>query len=97
MLLNKKKAKQLTFRVFFAGQILFFGINYFFGSRGLQVLRALKHQNEQLQQNVSSATKDIAKLEEELTIWQQDPFYIEKIAREQLQLAKPGEEIYIIS
>jgi hypothetical protein len=39
---------------------------------------------------------EIEQLEQEIYAWQTDDFYKEKVAREQLQMARKGDELFYI-
>jgi len=95
MLINKK-TKQLTLRVFFTCQIIAFAINYVAGSRGLQYIWTIADANKTLRQNIAQEKREVQELDAKIAAWKSDPFYHEKMAREELQLAKKGEEIYIL-
>jgi cell division protein FtsB len=49
-----------------------------------------------VEQDILVLKKEVQDLQEELVAWQTDPFYKEKVAREQLQMARPGEELFYI-
>lgn len=56
----------------------------------------LKREEQKLKASINEALQEREQLEKELSRLN-DKSYIEKIAREQLRLVKPGEYIYIIS
>ncbi|KYO66092.1 FtsB family cell division protein [Thermovenabulum gondwanense] len=56
----------------------------------------LKREEQKLKESINEALQEREQLEKELSRLN-DKSYIEKIAREQLRLVKPGEYIYIIS
>ena len=68
-----------------------------FGQQGLLKLVEIKRQAARLEREVAQARTEHARLREELrALGEDDSLYlIEQIAREQLQLAKPGERVYI--
>lgn len=89
--------KQYVARVFFTAEIFIFAGIYFFGAQGLHAVWQLQHENSKAQQTVSVLQEEVTHLEHELHAWQHHPFYKEKLAREQLQMARPGEQIYYLS
>ena len=83
-------------RIFFIVEIVIFVGIYFFSAQGLRVLQGMEKENEQVYQKITYLEKEIAVLEEEITEWERSSFYKEKIAREQLQMAKQGDEVYFL-
>ncbi|HVZ79622.1 MAG TPA: septum formation initiator family protein [bacterium] len=75
-----------------AGIYLFIG-----GNRGLWNLYKLHEDKAQLQKEVGQLKADIMRGHAEYQAYQNDPSVIEKQAREELNLAKPGEIIYRFS
>jgi cell division protein FtsB len=75
---------------------LFFGI-YWWGTDGLIKLHQSQKENSQLATDVVLLNAEIDKLEKEIVAYQQDPFFREKQAREQLQMARKNEEIFLIA
>ena len=92
--MNEKKKRLL--RIFFAGEIVLFIILYCVGPRGVYSLHHIKKENRDLANEVATLQQEIAQLDEQIRTVQSDPFYKEKIAREQLQMARKGETIYLI-
>lgn len=92
-----KKIKKIVMRSFFAFEIILFIFFYFFGAYGLQAMVQLKRENSYLLQEIVSLGQEITHLEQEINAWITDPFYKEKVAREQLQMARSGDQIYYLS
>jgi cell division protein FtsB len=90
-------SKQYLLRGFFAVEIVIFSGIYFFGAQGLHNVWRMQHENSNVQHTLTALQGEVAHLEQELYAWQHHPFYKEKLAREQLQMARPGEQIYYIS
>ncbi len=78
-------------------EVIIFGVVYLFGSHGMQQLSLMAQANADLQQEVTILKQHLEQLELQLKAWTQDNFYLEKKAREQLHMARPGEQIYHIS
>ena len=74
--------------------VLFAGV-YLFGNRGMHALIALKKENDILEQEIVKTEREIALLRQEIDEWNLYPYYKEKIAREQLQMARKDEIIYL--
>ena len=64
---------------------------------GLTSLQNKKVENKKLAESVERLTEEIKKLEDETQKWESNPFYREKVAREQLQMARPTDEVYYVS
>lgn len=75
-----------------AGVYLFIG-----GNRGLWNLYKLHQEKVQLQKEVGQLQSEISRGQAEYQAYQSDPQVIEKQAREELNLVKPGEIIYRFS
>lgn len=69
---------------------------YFFGTQGLPVLLHLKHENILIEQEIEQLKNTIEKLENNIKEWQDYSFYKEKVAREQLQMARAEDYIYYL-
>lgn len=91
------KVKQLLLRVFFGAELLVFAGIYMFGPHGVKCLWHMKQENKQLEVEVAVLGTEIAVLEQKIVQWNTNPFYKEKFAREQLQMAKKDELIYYFS
>jgi len=68
----------------------------FFSDRGLISLWELKKEKADIQQEINSLRKEIASLKRESEKLEFDQGYIEKIAREKLKMAEPGEKVFKI-
>ena len=68
----------------------------FFSDRGLISLWNLKKEKADIQQEINLLRKEIASLKRESEKLEFDQAYIEKIAREKLKMAKPGEKVFKI-
>ena len=88
--------KKLFLRVFFLGQVIFFLLNFLFGSGGLLSLNGFKRENMVILSKITAFQEEINKLNKHLQCWKSDSFLKEKMAREELQMARPGDEIYIL-
>jgi len=61
------------------------------GKKGYLALRTIKQQNEDLSRKINQLKKENSQALEEIRLLKSDPAAIEKIAREELGLIKPGE------
>lgn len=88
--------KSYISRIFLLGEIVVFYLMYFWGVDGLPKLYKIQEENRQLEQEIVLLNKEISELNNETLIWNRDPFYKEKVAREQLQMARESDEIFFI-
>ena len=65
-----------------------------FGDRGFLAMRRAQKEVEQLQQEIQQLNEENARLAEQVKALKTDPRIIERIAREEMGLAKPGELIF---
>lgn len=73
-----------------------FGHMYFFGKNGIAALQTQKKVVVGLKHTIVQLDNEVIRLEKEIYAWQTDDFYKEKIAREQLQMARKGDELFYI-
>lgn len=89
-----KKVKQTVLQSFFVLELFTIGFFYLFGTQGLPVVYRFRQENQQLQEEIVQMRVEVAALEKELNDWHHYPYYKEKIARQQLQMARADEQIY---
>ena len=70
--------------------LLLFG-HGLFGKKGYMAVRRMRQQNQELNQKIEQLNKENSQTMEEIKALKSDPKAIEKIAREELGLVKPGE------
>lgn len=88
--------KRIFMKVLLLLEMAAFGHIYFFGTNGIKVLQNQKRGVAELQKNIVSLNGEVVQLEKEIYAWQTNDFYKEKIAREQLQMARKGDELFYI-
>jgi len=88
--------KRTLLRIFFGMEILLFGWFYYSGARGVLAVHALKQENDLIIARIQEAEKEVLLLDHQIVAWHKDPFFAEKIAREELHMAHVGDEIYLI-
>lgn len=71
-------------------------VHEIFGEHGYLALRRERQQYETLQQQIQQLQDENQKLEKQIKDLKTDPHTIEKLAREQMKLARPGETIYTL-
>jgi cell division protein FtsB len=71
-------------------------VHEIFGAHGYLALRRQKQQYQALQQQIQELKEQNQKLEKQIQGLKSDPHAIEKLARDQMHLARPGEIIYTL-
>ncbi|MBI4166529.1 MAG: septum formation initiator family protein [Acidobacteria bacterium] len=71
-------------------------IHEIFGNRGYFALRRRRQELQSLEQQVQKLKQENQQLELDIKALKSDPKAIERLAREQMKLAKPGEIIYVL-
>jgi cell division protein FtsB len=71
-------------------------VHEIFGAHGYLALRRQKQQYQALQQQIRDLKEQNQMLEKQIEGLKSDPHAIEKLAREQMRLARPGELIYTL-
>lgn len=87
-------AKKVALRIFFSVEVLVFSYVYLHGKNSITMLVDLQKENRVLQSQLHGQRQEIAQLEHEIAQWEAHPFYKEKVAREQLQMARKNEQVY---
>ncbi|KKP35625.1 MAG: hypothetical protein UR26_C0003G0098 [candidate division TM6 bacterium GW2011_GWF2_32_72] len=90
-----KNIKPMILRFFLVIELIVFFSTYFWGHSGIQTLKFLRGQGDLVQIEVDHLRKEVDDLKLEIQAWQTDDFNKEKIAREQLQMARPGDRVYL--
>lgn len=91
-----KEMKRLILRIFLIVEVAGLTGWYIVGKSGLRAIRGAERYNKQLDTDINNLEKEIGMLKEELEERQKNPFYKEKIARQELQMAREDEEIYLL-
>jgi len=89
--------KRRILRIFFALEIMVFASFYVLGPHGMRVQEQMRSENVALQGETAMLEHEVHVLEDTIAQWNAHPFLKEKIAREQLQMARKGDQIYYIS
>ncbi len=92
-----KLAKQHVARIFLCAEIIIFAGFYLFGANGITALMHMKREIDTLDRQVLNLKADVTHLQSTIALQKKHPFFQEKIAREQLQMARVDEEIYLIN
>ncbi len=83
---NARTLLALGFLVVLVGDI--------FGAHGFLAMRRTQREIEQVSKEIQQLTEDNRKLADQVKTLKTDPKAIERIAREEMGLARPGELIY---
>jgi cell division protein FtsB len=67
-----------------------------FGDRGLLQLVSQRERADALARDVEQLKADNARLADDIRALREDPSSIERLAREELGLARPGETVFVI-
>lgn len=92
-----KEVKKLFLRIFLVVEIVGLTGWYFASNSGIRALRYAEKNNKELVDEINQLEKETTRLKEELIERQKSSFYKEKIAREDLQMARPNETIYLMA
>jgi cell division protein FtsB len=87
-------SKRLLFRIFFVLEIVLFLWSYTFGSHGLYAIWQIRSECKHVLERIEVLHQKIAEMKACSKALEEDPFFKEKIAREQLQMARADEIIY---
>lgn len=71
-------------------------VHELFGEHGYLALRRRHRELQTLQQQVKQLQEENQKLQQQIEALKSDPKAVEKLAREQMKFAKPGEIIYVL-
>ncbi len=88
--------KKTLLRFFLGVEIMLFGWFYYSGARGILAVHELKQENDLIVAQIENTQKELLLLDHQIVAWHNDPFFAEKIAREELHMAHAGDEIYMI-
>jgi len=82
------------YRVIFSGSVLFCAYFLIWSDVGLFRYYAVKKQIEVRKREFSALRQEVQEIEGEIAKWESNPFYLEKMAREELGMGYPDEKVY---
>lgn len=88
--------KRLLMRILLCVEMCIFGYLYVCGKNGLQLLTHKKQELVHLENQCAALQQDISLLQSDIYAWQTNDFYKEKIAREQLQMARKDDKLFYV-
>jgi cell division protein FtsB len=71
-------------------------VGSFFGDRGFLRMVAQRERTESLRQEIEELRSENGRLAAEIAALKSDPRAVEKLAREELGLARPGETVFLV-
>lgn len=90
----EKKRRSRFFMMLSILFILYFVLSFLFSDMGFISYNRMKKTYQGLEQNLDYLSKENERLRKEVEALKTDPNYIEKLARERLDLSKEGEIIF---
>jgi len=91
---NTKFKLTISLAVFY---FIFLALNFIFGNKGYFKIRELKEKKKEISLEIEKIRKENEKLSQELIAAKTNPFWVEKVAREELDLVKDGEIVFKFS
>jgi cell division protein FtsB len=92
--LSEVKKKKLIFLTFVSLSFLYLSISLVFGDMGLFRYLELHRTKINMENQITEINKQNEQLRTQLKLLKEDPFYREKLAREEYGLSKPNEYIF---
>jgi len=92
----KKIYAHILYTVLGAEVIMFTGF-FIAGPQGLRTLVDMHSQQITILEGVQQLDLEVASLQQEIDNWHKHPFDKEKVAREQLQMARPDDEVFYLT
>lgn len=89
--------KRVCARMLFVAEILIFTYVYFFGAYGFGALLVVREECSGLAAQVQERTLLVKGIQDQIIAWNVHSYPKEKLAREQLQMARKDEVVYLLS
>jgi cell division protein FtsB len=89
--------KKLMLRVFFCCEVFIMALCYCGGMHGITFVMRMKQKHTMLENDIATLYKNIENLSMDIENWAASSFCQEKIAREQLHMARPDDVIFLIT
>jgi len=78
-------------------EVAFFANLYIRGPQGIETLRDMYAEEVTMREGVDQLQLEVTSLKRDIDDWQKHPFHKEKIAREQLQMARSDDEVFYLT
>jgi cell division protein FtsB len=88
--------KDLVYKLVLFGFVFFCCSFFVFGEYGIVRHFSINKELYEKQRELSSLSDEIKALKQELVSWKTDPYYMEKIAREELGMGYKDEVVYLL-
>jgi len=92
--ISEVKKKRLIFLTFVVLSFIYLSISLVFGDMGLFRYLELNRTKKNLEGQLTEINRQNEQLRTQLKLLKEDPFYREKLAREEYGLSKPNEYIF---
>ena len=92
---QERKRRDLIFFLLTLSFLIYLGWVFFFDESGYLRYRQLLERRIELAAEIASLQEENKALRDEIELLENDPFYIEKHAREDLNLSRPDEYIFV--
>lgn len=92
-----KNGNRILVGVFLGLELILFGYVLMYGSHGVQALSTIERENKGILEKIEVIEGKIAHLQQAIQEWDHYSFYKEKIAREELHMARKDDIIYYYS
>jgi len=91
---SELKKRRLIFSTILLLSLLYLGANFLFGNVGFLRYLELKDKKVILERELAAIDSNNAQLRSEVKLLKENPFYVEKHAREDFGMAKPDEFVF---
>jgi cell division protein FtsB len=91
---SELKKRRLVFVTFFVLCFIYLTVSIIFGDMGLIRYVELNRTKDKMERQMEDIARQNEKLRTQIKLLKNDPFYREKVAREEYGLAKPDEYIF---
>ena len=90
------RLKKTIIKTLLLSELVIFAYLYWFGDSGINSLTNQQVILKNLNQELINNQQEVDNLEKEIHAWKINDFYKEKVAREQLQMARKGDKLFYI-
>lgn len=89
--------KQKIYLTLFMLEIIVLVYVYWFGKDGMHTLSTLSQEQKTIRQKNEKIAAQSERLKDKITQWQENDFFYEKVAREELNMSRKQDTIYYTS
>jgi cell division protein FtsB len=90
----ENRRRRIMFLTFFFLGFLYLAVSFIFGDMGLRKYSELNKRKVLLEKQIKEIEKENSALRSDVKLLKEDPYYKEKYAREEFELARPDEYIF---